>query len=70
MTYTEEERAERNLISTRKANKKWRENNKEQYKELQNLYAKKYYVENKEKRLEYAKMYRERKKANTLGKSL
>ena len=45
MTYTEEERVERNLISTRKANKKWRENNKELYKELQNLYAKKYKIE-------------------------
>jgi len=42
---------------------KWRANNHEHYNETQIAYTKKYYLANREKRLEYARMYREKKRA-------
>ena len=42
---------------------KWVENNRELNNALHNEYTKRYYKENREARLEYAKKYREKKKA-------
>lgn len=45
----------------KRACKKWKETNREYYNQQQNEYTKKYYLNNREARLEYAKQYREKK---------
>ena len=50
-------------ISQTRATMKWRENNREHYNEIQNVYAKSYYLTNRDKVREYQKEYRERKRA-------
>ena len=47
----------------KKAKAKWVENNRELNNALHNEYTKKYYQNNKEARLEYAKQYRLKQKA-------
>ena len=46
----------------KRAKAKWVEKNKEFNNALHNEYTKRYYQENREARLEYAKQYREKKK--------
>jgi hypothetical protein len=63
-----------NTEAHKRARKKWIENNKEFHNQLCNMYTKNYYQTNREQRLEYAKQYREKKKAKketneTLGES-
>jgi lipid II:glycine glycyltransferase (peptidoglycan interpeptide bridge formation enzyme) len=48
------------------AQKKWIANNKEYYNEMQNQYVKKHYLNNREKKLAYAKEYREKNKEKIL----
>jgi len=47
----------------KRASAKWAEKNKELNNALHNKYTKRSYQENREARLEYAKQYREKKKA-------
>jgi hypothetical protein len=46
----------------KRAKQKWVENNKELNNALHNEYTKKYYQNNREARLEYARQYREKQK--------
>jgi len=52
-----------NTEAQKKARRKWVEKNREIYNSLHNEYTKKYYQNNREARLEYAKQYREKQKA-------
>jgi DNA-binding GntR family transcriptional regulator len=52
-----------NTEAHKRARKKWIENNKDFHSQLCNMYTKNYYQNNREQRLEYAKQYREKKKA-------
>ena len=49
--------------SQKRSKAKWVENNRELNNALHNEYTKVYYQKNREARLEYAKQYREKKKA-------
>jgi hypothetical protein len=46
----------------KRALKKWRESHKEHYNTKQNEYSKKYYEQNRDAKLEYAKQYRLKQK--------
>jgi len=56
-----------NTEAHKKARQRWVENNKEFNNALHCMYSKMYYLNNKEKKLEYAKQYREKKKAEKLA---
>lgn len=63
-----------NTEAHKAARKRWIEKNRDFNNQLCNMYTKMYYQNNKEQRLEYAKQYREKKKAQkqeqeTLGKT-
>jgi hypothetical protein len=54
----------------RRAKKNWIEKNKEHNNALQNIYTKAYYIRNREKRLEYAKQYRDKKKLEQIDQEI
>jgi len=54
----------------KRAKKKWIENNREFNNALHNEYTKKYYQNNREARLEYAKQYREKQKALKMNENI
>lgn len=50
----------------KRATNKWRDNHREYYNQIQNVYTKISYEKNRDKRLEYGKQYYARKKAEKL----
>lgn len=52
----------------KRATNKWRDNHREYYNQIQNVYTKISYEKNRDKRLEYGKQYYARKKAEKLEK--
>jgi len=52
-----------NTEAHKRARKKWIEENKVFHNQLCNMHTKRYYQDNREQRLAYAKQYREKKKA-------
>ena len=50
----------------KRATNKWRDNHREYYNQIQNVYSQISYEKNRDKRLEYGKQYYARKKAEKL----